>query len=87
MGVVGAPEVGDGAGALGAFAGAGVGFDALQGRALARRQQVRGQRGAMQPFEVGQREHRGVIGELLAAAKIQPVMRDKRIRFKAPLNR
>ena len=40
--VVGAPEFGGGARALGAFAGVGVGFDALQGRALAQREQGRG---------------------------------------------
>ncbi len=44
---------------MGAFAGAGTGFDALQGRALAQREQGRGQHVAMQPFEPGQREHRG----------------------------
>jgi len=59
VGVVGAPEFGDGARALGAFAGVGFGFDELQGRALAQREQGRGQPVAMQPFEPGQREHRG----------------------------
>ena len=64
VGVVGAPEFGDGARALGAFAGVGVGFDALQGRAPAQRQQGRGQHVAMQPFEPGQREHRSLSGSL-----------------------
>ena len=47
-----------------AFAGAGEGCDVLQGRALAQREQGRGQLVAMQPFEPGQREHRGLSGSL-----------------------
>ena len=68
--VVGFPEFGGGAGAVVSFAGVGVGVDALQGRAIAQRQQRRGQHVATQPFEPREREHRGVIGELAALAKI-----------------